>query len=757
MKNVSIKYNPYLLSTEVLVDGKQPKKNSSLNVGNKRLQEWVEQFPDILFKEYGDQNITIEFTGTQADFEDVEMAFDAVKGKMKAECHLNKKADNADVEAEITKIFNDIQAGPVLELKDKKIIRAFEKAKNAQFEVNVVATMSSGKSTLINALLGRKLMPAANEATTATIVKIIDTEQDNFSATAFGQDGQKLHSFEKVTLKDMKTLNSDPKVTMVELRGNIPFVKSTGMKLVLVDTPGPNNSRDKHHEEMTYQMIANSEKSLVLYVMNGTQLGINDEKIFLDYVCDQMKEGGKKSRERFLFVVNKMDNFKPREDEDGPGCIRRALDNVVDGLKGRGIYDPNVFPVAALPTLEKRTEDDEPEALGKFQSKSNKYSEMQFENYYDFSHLPQSVHRRIDNILSRCSESDRIEVYSGIVSIEQAISMYVNKYARATKVRDLVDSFNSTLEELAAVAKLEEDIRKDKNKKAQLDKQIVEIKAKIKSAQQAQKLNLDDIDMSEARQKIRAYIHKVDGTINQILAKHKGSSKIEKNTAIRQTEDIKKQCEALPSQIRIEVGKILDAAYKNLVGQTIKKYKQYLRELNLGVDNSTFSFNPISLVSRKLADLSSIIDDATETVDESYYVTKEKQVYVEDTRYLLLPWTWGRAGNHWETRKYQEKVTKFTDYVDMQTVSEDYLLPIQENLVEVNRSAESHLEKEMKRLAAALKSGIAEIDKVLDNKLNELSKTEAEGQMKASEIAEKEANLKWMNGIQKRVNDIINF
>ena len=127
MKKVSIKYNPYLLTTEITVDGKQPKKNSSLNVGNKRLQEWVEQLPSILLKEYGDQSVKVEFTGTQADFEDVEMSFDAVKNKMKAECHLNKKADNADVEVEITKIFNDIQAGPVKELKDKKIVSALRK------------------------------------------------------------------------------------------------------------------------------------------------------------------------------------------------------------------------------------------------------------------------------------------------------------------------------------------------------------------------------------------------------------------------------------------------------------------------------------------------------------------------------------------------------------------------------------------------------------------------------------------------------
>ena len=508
---------------------------------------------------------------------------------------------------------------------------------------------------------------------------------------------------------------------------------------------------------MTYQMIANSEKSLVLYVMNGTQLGINDEKIFLDYVCDQMKEGGKKSRERFLFVVNKMDNFKPREDEDGPGCIRRALDNVVEGLKGRGIYDPNVFPVAALPTLEQRTGDDEPEALGKFLTKSKKYSEMQFENYYDYSHLPQSVHKRIDKILAKCDESDRIEIYSGIVSIEQAIGMYVNKYARATKVRDLVDSFNSTLDDLAAVAKLEEDIRKDKSKKAQLDKQIAHIKAKIELARKAHNVNLSNIGMGDAEQKIHDYFKSTSKMIDNIMMRYKHSDRIKKAEALKQSGELKQQAEAIPIQVKIEIQKILDTTYKNKVSQTIEKYKEYLSELNIGFDSKGLSFNPAQLVSSKLADLESIIDDATETRDESYYETKTEQVWVEDTRWFLLPWTWGREGDHWESRVYQEKVTKFEDYVDMRTVAEDFLTPIQGSLFGNEKSAISHLNEEMKRLDAYLGENLKKIDSILDKKLDELSKLETKEQLKASEIAEKETNLKWMNGIQKRVNNIINF
>ena len=51
MKKVKIKYNPYIVKTEITVDGQKPKANSALNVGKKRLQEWVEKLPQILLDE----------------------------------------------------------------------------------------------------------------------------------------------------------------------------------------------------------------------------------------------------------------------------------------------------------------------------------------------------------------------------------------------------------------------------------------------------------------------------------------------------------------------------------------------------------------------------------------------------------------------------------------------------------------------------------------------------------------------------------
>ena len=761
MKNVKIKYNPYVVETEITVDGQKPKANSALNVGKKRLQEWVEKLPQIILDEYRDSNVTVDFTGTVSDYEDIESSFNAYKDKISQTCNFYKTADITDVEKTIDKIFDEIKNGPVAELKDKKIIHAFEKAKDSKFEVNVVATMSSGKSTLINALLGQQLMPAANEATTATIVKIIDTDQDNFSAVAYDKSGQAVKRLDNVTLEDMQALNADIKVSTVEIKGKIPCVSSVGMKLVLVDTPGPNNSRDKRHEEMTYKMIADSDKSLVLYVMNGQQLGINDEKIFLDYVCQSMKDGGKKARERFIFAVNKMDAFSPDPQDDGPKCITNALENVKSGLEDREIYNPNIFPVCSLPALQKRAEMKGPRAraLNDFKMMCEYYDVMHFEKYYEYNNLPQTVRKRLDFWMSQAtSDDDKLEVRTGIVSIEQAIALYINKYARTTKVYDLVHSFNEKLNELAAVAHLEDAIRKDKDAKAKIEEQIAKIKTNIQSAQNAQKRSrtIDKIDLtSTIEEQVAAYMTEIKNKLSRMMSGR--SNKVEKIKARQQCEELEKECQAISVQIKVQIDKILENAYKETITKIVEEYKRYLADLNIGVNTRALSFNPANLVSGSLADLSSIIDDNTETIDESYNETRTKTVFVESKRRWYNPFSWFREGDHYEERSYQARVEKYVDYVDMNEVASDYIVPFQKSLDGTKKDAINHVKSETLRLKEHLKGELAKIDKVLNQKLDALSKTEADNKAKAEEIAEKEKNLKWLESIQDQVNNIINF
>lgn len=764
MKKVYVKYNPYNLQTQVLVDGKAPKSNSRLNFENLRLQEWVDDFPKILVEEYNDRSAAVEFVGTSADFDDIKASFDASKSFIQATLSIREMPNVSAVENTIDKIFADIQAGPIMELRDPSIAEAFASAKNSQFDISVVATMSSGKSTLINALLGKQLMPAANEATTATIVRIVDTSSEktstevgNYSAIAYDKSHNKIAEKANVGLEDMKKWNGDARISEVELRGHIPFVESVGMKLVLVDTPGPNNSRDTSHRDMTYKMLADSEKSLVLYVMNATQMGVNDEKNFLDYICDCMKKGGKQGRDRFIFAVNKMDSFNPKV--EGEDCVERALEGVMVSLEERGIMNPNIFPVSSLVALEYRTEDDDPSAIYTFQTRVRKYNALHFNEFYKYSHLPQTARNQVEELLEDCE--DPVEIYSGIISIEQAISLYVNKYARTTKVKDLVLTFNGKLEELSAVANLEKKIRDDKAAKIQLDKQVEQIQKNISTARQAQTFSkkIDGLDLtSRVLSKIKSYM---EGTLKKTNSMMSGrGTKIKKSDALAQCRSLEQECKSLQSQIKAQIDVILQDSYKQTVNEILNQYKQYLKDLNLGIGNAGLSLNSLNLVSGALGNLTQILNSNTSSVDEGSYVTEEYKRRVEGGffRKAASFLTLGFVDDHtYETAYRQKWVSKNVDYVDMNDVASDYIVPFQASLKKIQAQALDFVQNETERIKEVLKGEIKKIDSLLDKKLEDLKSTTASSQAKSVEIAKKENDLKWLTEIQRRVNNIVEW
>ena len=375
--------------------------------------------------------------------------------------------------------------------------------------------------------------------------------------------------------------------------------------------------------------------------------------------------------------------------------------------------------------------------------------------------MPQTARQRIKALIDIVDEEKLIDIQSGIVSIEQAIGLYINKYARTTKIKDLVSAFNEKLNELAAYEKLQKQIREDKDAKANLEKQIEKIKQNIQSAQKAQQRSksIDDIDLKPTIEaEVRKYVDSVKNKISKLISGQ--SNKVEKSIAKQKCSVLEKECNSISIQIKIEIEKILNRAYRETINKIIEEYKKYLSELNIGVNSSALSFNPVNLVSASLANMSSIIDVNTETADESYTVRDSRTVRKEGgfLRQFASGFTFGLIKDHtWETEYYNRKVAKYVDYVDMKEVAEDYIKPFQTHLVKIQKGAVEHVVAETERLKQYLKIELAKIDKVLNDKLDALTRTEADTKAKAEEIAIKEQNLKWLEGIQKRVNNIVKF
>lgn len=355
MTQVYVKYNPYRLSTFIKINSQEVEADNILCklVSGKRLQEWISIFPRKLANEVIDVKFEITFCGMELDFDDFKEAFIAAQNEKiltVGQLHYIAGKNERDIVNALNDIFRDLQNGPIDEFRNEKFLRAFERVNNAIFPINVIATMSSGKSTLINALLGRKLMPSRNEACTATITEILDNGEDCFTASVYDRDGNKIRVIDQLSYDDMDALNEAVTVSKIAVEGNIPFLDKSDIALMLVDTPGPNNSQNQNHHKITGNLINNDVNGLILYVLNGTQLSTNDDAVLLKEVVAQIKNGGKQVHDRFLFVINKMDCFNPEEEN-----IENVIESARRYLSGYGIEEPQIFPCSAYTALNIRT------------------------------------------------------------------------------------------------------------------------------------------------------------------------------------------------------------------------------------------------------------------------------------------------------------------------------------------------------------------------------------------------------------------
>ena len=752
MKEIFIKYNPYQLVTEITIDGQKLKKNSKLNFEDRRLQEWVESLPDLLFEECNTKDFKITFHGTTPDYEDMEaMAKEAEAKGIHIELEHIPAKEIGDKEVAIQEVFDEIQNGPFNELRQPDVIKAFDLAKSKDFEVNVVATMSAGKSTLINSLLRQKLMPAKQEACTATITKIKDNDADCFMAKVYDKDGTLIQTHAELTCETMEQLNSNPSVSRIQVEGNIPFVTADDVSLVLVDTPGPNNSRDPEHKAATYRMLSESSKPLVLYIMNATQLAVNDDYNLLSHVAESMKVGGKQSRDRFIFVVNKLDDFKKGEDS-----VEAAITKVRDYLKDNGIENPNIYPASALTALNIRTilansdddnDDDVYEAKGKVR-KFNRNEEMHFEKY---APLTPSMRGEVEDMLAKAvaegDDNQQALIHAGIVPIEAAIRMYVQKYAKTAKIKNIVDTFIKKLESTQSFEKTKQEIATNRDEQKEILAQIDVIKKKLASGEDAKKFKTQ-IEQINYDKEISKLAQSVIVAAQKKITKQLSSTdaKLSKRDAESICQVFAKFAEGLQAEVQVKLENLISNHVKKNAEDLLEQYKKKIAELAQDVKVGSVELNPFELMQGDIiSDTSALISKMTKSekvkVGEEWIANTDKKWY--------KPWTWFQEKGHYK-EIYEDK-----EYVDGTELAQKFFAPIQELLYENSESAVEYAKKQTALIKKEFAKKFDELDAVLQSKLKELEICAKDNENIEARIKETQERLDWLEKIQNKVNGIL--
>ena len=763
MKNVYIEYNPFLVETKITVDGKNISQGGKLESKlSTRLQSWIDILLPELEKTECNDDITLQFKGTELDWSDIKSAIEDYEkrgGMMRITLKEPELVRGGPERLqELIALFNEMQKNcPFDDLKTEDIRKNFERAISAEFEVSVIATMSSGKSTLINALLGRELVPSKASACTATVAHIKDVdEMENFTAKCCDKDGKIIETNNDLTADSMSKYNDTERITDIYIEGDIPFASSKDMQLVLIDTPGPNNSRTDEHQKRTYRVIKSDAMPMVMYIMNATQLFTNDDESLVRAVSDAIKsQHGKQARDRFIFVINKADTLDPEVD----GTIEDAIQNAKSYLKDKGIEDANIYPVSAeIAKLIRIHENYGDENFSKVQKRNLRNSpdifeesEMHLENY---APLSVTVHNSIVNELTKAkAEGDEYAetlIHTGIPAVEAAIVEYMNKYALSSKIKDAVDTFKNKIEEKEIMGNLEKEWVANDEERQRVSKQWKYLSSQLEQGKQAEKFRekIEALDLTkEANKKLVRVTAKCNSAFNldDVL---NGDGMIDPQILLDTMNDMKRRIPNLEKDIQTDLEKIIDDAVVKNAQKIMQEYKEEISALikENEVNMPGFNFDvAVKVLTVNLPSVNNVVDQYTETKTKNVKVGEKK---VSDSHWYN-PFSWGKH--------HYEDIIEKRDYqvADGKKAISDYFIPVRQNMLDNINSARDVAVNQSNQFKNYFISEIEKLDELMKKKAREMEEASSNKEKLAAKVKEDERKMEWLENFIKKLDSAV--
>ena len=196
--------------------------------------------------------------------------------------------------------------------------------------ITFTATMSAGKSTLINAIIGKELSYAKMAACTATVMKFITSPTQGTHCNIFNDD-------------QIKQLQAECDVREFTKGREVPcninsFFLSTlsSQKVTLIDTPGVNSSQNPKHKKITRIELTSESTDILVYVIPVENYGSEGDFEHLSYIKKKV------SYNRIVFVVNMMDSCDFEDDS-----VSEIVTNIKEHLTDIGFEEPIVCPISA--------------------------------------------------------------------------------------------------------------------------------------------------------------------------------------------------------------------------------------------------------------------------------------------------------------------------------------------------------------------------------------------------------------------------
>jgi GTPase SAR1 family protein len=204
--------------------------------------------------------------------------------------------------------------------------------------VSMFSTMSSGKSTFVNALLGHDYLPSKNEACTAKVASISDIDHIDY-CLGYAVKERKYDFCAYVDKNKLLEWNGDVKVSAIILEGNLDRISSKDCVMVIHDTPGVNYSGNEEHKKITLSHLSESKPDIIICLLDATQMLTTDFSDSLDALKRTNEQGGNAD---VYFVINKADDYDSKKES-----LKETINNTLAELEKHAFKHPVIIPVSS--------------------------------------------------------------------------------------------------------------------------------------------------------------------------------------------------------------------------------------------------------------------------------------------------------------------------------------------------------------------------------------------------------------------------
>lgn len=768
MTKFSIEYNPYLVKCVFKKNDKVLNEKNKIGAkSSERLQILLGESVNWkgLTKEIAvacdDDEVEVHFKGRKIDYDDLKYTIDRYKGSVKFTTVFEESTNDSDVIRELDKIFDEIKTKDIPEFRKKNengadIFDAYEEVKNGIFEVSVIATMSSGKSTLINSLLHTEILPSENGACTATIARILDKDDmDGFEAECYASDGETI-IFPKgpIDLKKMSDYNSNEKVTYIDIEGDIPAIHDNKIRLCLRDTPGPNNSRNENHGRLT-ESIIKITNAIVLYVMNATQIGIKDDEHLLRAISEEMKRSGKQSRDRFIFVVNKCDML----DEGKGETIDKLLTEIRNYLKEFGIVEPTLIPTSARLALLIR-KDKKGEEMSRKERNDLNYAVDDFVDnellhFEKYATLTPTVREKLQAKVDEYHEDqelwdDEALIHTGVPAVEETIAEYIDKYAYPMKISDAIKDINAILGELNMKAKFDESIANDGARLKTVRGQIADAKKKHKKSQKIYdkyKNKIREFEIDEIYEDDEQL--SVEMKLQNMLKEYNGKEKVDKGEADVLVSKFQDDLVAFQKDCESRLNREIDTKIFKKSSEMLDEYTSMIRQILDDIDIEGYDFQKLKTFDEiRISDISEIRK------------RNESDRYRQETRWKDNPEREGFIGffKFWKPKEifYVVDVKDGID-VNVKNIIVDIMSVFSGSIKDNVHTMFEQALAQIDEYKNAFNDNIDTLDKEIDRILDELDASTAESDDLEQRVKANRALSAWVADKENKIRALLTF